>query len=198
MNVYAESNFILELALKRDQWQSCQAIIGLAQASGCDLFLPSWSFVEPYRAITTARGSRKQALQSMATQVNELSRSEHFQHLRNRFQAVQEVFIESEQLADEGLESARRLVRSAAHILPITGDVLLRADDWRPTLVGKEVDAVMLATVYEHARARRSPSVFLNRNSKDFDDPLIVKMLAEEGCRLCFNFDEGLQLLRPA
>jgi hypothetical protein len=39
-------------------------------------------------------------------------------------------------------------------------------------------------------------SCFLNRNSKDFDDPDIIEMLESKNCKLLFNFDKGRDYVR--
>lgn len=40
--------------------------------------------------------------------------------------------------------------------------------------------------------AQGAPTSFLNRNSKDFDDPDIVETLRKMGCKMLFSFDNGL------
>jgi hypothetical protein len=53
-------------------------------------------------------------------------------------------------------------------------------------------DAVMLASVLADAIAWQSPSVFLNRNTRDFDDPDIKHGLEQVGCDLILSFDDAL------
>ena len=40
MNVYVESNFVLELALLQEQWTSCEAILTLCEAKSVQLVVP--------------------------------------------------------------------------------------------------------------------------------------------------------------
>lgn len=43
-------------------------------------------------------------------------------------------------------------------------------------------DSVVYASVLRHLRSVESPACFLNRNSKDFDDPDIEQELAAARC----------------
>lgn len=51
MNVYAESNFVLETALEQDEGESCNEIIRLASAGRLGLVIPAFSLAEPHQAI---------------------------------------------------------------------------------------------------------------------------------------------------
>ena len=55
MNVYAESNFVLEHALQQEESDSCGEIIRLASASKITLVVPAFSLAEPYQAISLGR-----------------------------------------------------------------------------------------------------------------------------------------------
>jgi hypothetical protein len=55
-------------------------------------------------------------------------------------------------------------------------------------------DAIVLASVLAHMDLRRPPeSCFLNRNTKDFDDPDIRERLEARGCRFFGKFEDGLR-----
>jgi hypothetical protein len=54
----------------------------------------------------------------------------------------------------------------------------------------------VLASVLRDARLGLTPSCFLNRNTKDFDDPAIVAELARRQCKLIGHFDHGLGYIR--
>ncbi len=55
-------------------------------------------------------------------------------------------------------------------------------------------DAVVLASVLAHLDQHApDESCFLNRNSKDFDDPDIRERLDVRGCKFLTKFEDGLQ-----
>jgi hypothetical protein len=57
-------------------------------------------------------------------------------------------------------------------------------------------DAIVLASVISHLEIHRpAESCFLNRNSKDFDDPSIRERLEALGCRFLARFEDGLHYI---
>ena len=52
MNVYIESNFVLELALLQEQSSSCEEILGLCESRGVRFVVPAYSLAEPYETLT--------------------------------------------------------------------------------------------------------------------------------------------------
>ncbi len=55
----------------------------------------------------------------------------------------------------------------------------------------------LLASVMADLDARKpEEACFLNANSKDFDDPDVVDMLAQRGCKIFFSFDDCLSYIR--
>ena len=51
MNVYVESNFILEQALEQEQCESCEQLIQIAAAGSIRLVIPAFSLAEPHIAL---------------------------------------------------------------------------------------------------------------------------------------------------
>jgi len=53
VNIYVESNFVLELPLLQEQYASCEDILRLCQAGKAQLIIPAYSLVEPYETLIT-------------------------------------------------------------------------------------------------------------------------------------------------
>ena len=51
MNVYIESNFVLERALEQEECESCAEIIQFASRGHLTLVIPAFSLAEPHHAI---------------------------------------------------------------------------------------------------------------------------------------------------
>ena len=51
MNVYVESNFVLELALLQEQFASCEKMLGLCRSGDIPLVIPAYSLAEPYETL---------------------------------------------------------------------------------------------------------------------------------------------------
>jgi hypothetical protein len=61
------------------------------------------------------------------------------------------------------------------------------------TQLGLELpDALMLASVLGDADEQPSQSIFINRNTKDFDDRDVKARLRRVACDLVWKFDDGL------
>ncbi len=79
MDVYVESNFVLEVTLLQEQHESCEKIIELCEASKVNLILPAYSLVEPYETIVRYAKKRTKISNDLATEVKQLSRSKPYQ-----------------------------------------------------------------------------------------------------------------------
>jgi hypothetical protein len=51
MNIYVETNFVLELAFVQEQHESCEQIIGLCEAGNATAVLPAFCISESYETI---------------------------------------------------------------------------------------------------------------------------------------------------
>ena len=61
MNVYVESNFMLEQALEQEQCENCKELIGIASAGSIRLVVPAFSLAEPHIALMR-RGNERSRL----------------------------------------------------------------------------------------------------------------------------------------
>jgi len=57
-------------------------------------------------------------------------------------------------------------------------------------------DAIVYASVVSDLASGTGRGCFLNRNTKDFDDPDIAQELWALGCKLLPRFDQGLDYMR--
>lgn len=51
MNVYVESNFVLELALLQEQHVACEEILLLCERGTLRLVMPAYCLMEPYETL---------------------------------------------------------------------------------------------------------------------------------------------------
>lgn len=76
MNVYVESNFVLEQALEQEQCESCKELIKIASAASIRLVIPAFSLAEPHIALMR-RGSERSRLSAELQKHRELPVSLH-------------------------------------------------------------------------------------------------------------------------
>jgi len=80
-----------------------------------------------------------------------------------------------------------------AEIVVLDAAILSHAGTMQTSLAMSGQDAIVLASVLRHLRLTAPPeSCFLNRNSRDFDDPDVRELLGQLRCKYFGRFDSGL------
>jgi predicted nucleic acid-binding protein len=73
--VLAESNFVLELALRQEQFEHAERILRLAEAKHLQLVIPACSLIEPYQTLIRRRRERKEFSRRLQEEIKLLERS---------------------------------------------------------------------------------------------------------------------------
>ena len=82
---------------------------------------------------------------------------------------------------------------NVAEVIPLDSDVFRYAEVMPFVSVMSAQDSIVLASIVLHLRdAAPAESCFLNRNSKDFDDPNVREMLDGFNCKFFARFDDAL------
>ncbi len=63
MNIYAETNFVLELTFEQEQCSYCQQILSLCEAGQAKLIMPAYSLAEPHEKLTRQSRNRRELQQ---------------------------------------------------------------------------------------------------------------------------------------
>ena len=193
MNVYVESNFVLEHALEQEDFDSCTKIIELAANRQIRLILPAFSLAEPHQAIAGKVKARSRLSEDLRIHLNELGRSRRHREMPARFDALAAALIASAQFEREGVRRTVKELLQASDIIPLDIATLHSATAMELEYELSGQDSIVLASVLAHLETNTPPeSCFLNRNSKDFDDPSIRKTLDAYGCKFFAKFAPGL------
>jgi len=75
MIIYAESNFVLELALLQKEHQSCQKILSLCETGNVNFVLPAMCLTEPLDTLVRRAKNRKSFAYQLEIEVKQLSRT---------------------------------------------------------------------------------------------------------------------------
>ncbi len=194
MRVYAESNFVLEIALDQEEVDQCHGLLDGASAGRVPVVIPAISVFEPYYKIAGNGKRRRDLAQQVETQAREFGRTKGFEDSSVKLRDLIRIFAESENAEQAKLSSALETVLKTCEVIPLTGNVVARAvADVGPRLGLDLPDALVYASVLEDLDAAGSPrSCFITKNAKDFGDPDIESELAQRGCKLLFTFADGL------
>lgn len=196
MIVYAETNFLLEIAYLQEGSESCREILDLAGNDKLTLSVPAFSMIEA-RQTWNRRSSEHRALQNQLQPIiRQLARS-------GPFSTVTESSLELLKALESGEDTRTRLedllaaLPSMARILPLDSEIVARARRVENNLGLSPSDAVVYATVLFHLQsAPAGRKCFLNRDSKGFANPDVYDELDDLGCKLIVSFENGRDFIR--
>jgi predicted nucleic acid-binding protein len=196
LNVYVESNFVLELALAQEQHGSCEELLLLAEEERIRIILPAYSLAEPYETLKRRHRSRSQVKETLDREIRELSRSANYVSQVRNFGAVTSVLIDSGGEETQRLEATRSRLLRHAEIIPLDCSILQSASDLRSTYALEPQDATIFASILSHLeRSESKASCFLSRD-QDFGDPDLSERLGQLRCKLLSRFDHGVGYIR--
>ena len=196
MTVYVESNFVLEQALQQEQSDSCDAIVNLAASGDISLVIPAFSLAEPHQALALKEKARNRLSNELQQQLSELGRSKPYRGVPDEFSALASLLIRSADQEREGLQRAIGGLLRTAEVIPLDGGIVTAGGELQTAFPMSGQDAIVLASVLQHLeRTGPAESCFLNRNSRDFDDPDVRERLDRFGCRFFGRFDRGYQFI---
>jgi predicted nucleic acid-binding protein len=198
MRVYAESNFVLELVLEQEQGIACEQIVSLAESRTIELALPAYALIEPYQTIIRRENDRETLSKAIRLERAQLQRTASLAPDTARLQDAEDLLLRASQDAFARFSAVRARLLRGAEILAVDASILETAEVDASRFSLSFPDAVMVAAVYHDAAKRHTPSVFLNRNIKDFLDPDVKKYLASVSCTVIGSFDNGLARINSA
>ena len=171
MTVYVESNFVLELALLQEQHESCDRVVSLASENRVRLVVPAYSLVEPYETLMRFFKKRQAIGEEVRAELRQLGRSAPYEEQTAALEDLTALFIRSQEDERNRLEDVLGRLLKVAELVPLTASVIAEALHHQQQGFSPQ-DAVVYASVLQHAADDvEEEKVFLNRNSKDFDDP---------------------------
>ncbi len=197
MNIYVESNFVLELALLQEQHGSCEGVLGICEAGVANLLVPAYSLIEPYETLVRRHSQRKEMKRKLDAELRQITRSAAYSQRLARIQDLTLLLIDSADEEAKRLEQVRERFLKTAEVISLEVSVLIAASQYQRDHGLSPQDSVVYASVLSHlVQASPSESCFLNKNSKDFDDPDLVEELKRRRCKMIPRFDQGYEYVR--
>ncbi|HTU65769.1 MAG TPA: PIN domain-containing protein [Steroidobacteraceae bacterium] len=196
MRVYAETNFVLELALKQGESDSAEEIVALSETKKIELVLPAFSLVEPYNKLHRTRKERQRLRDELEKQLAQMIRSEGFADLRSQSHALLAALSNKSDLEAQEHEKVIERLNECAVILPLTKEIVASASARQ--LVDLEAqDALVFASIERHLNAsEKTYSVFANKDAAGFLDKSVSDDLARLGCKVIPSFDATVAYLK--
>ena len=197
MNIYVETNFVLELTFEQEQCASCEQILQLCEAGQGKLIIPAYSLAEPHEKLSRQARSRRKLQQSLDAELRQLSRTASYASRIKSIQDIGSLMVQSNEEERHRFIQCRERLLNVGEIVALTADILIQAASCETTYDLTPQDALVYASVIDHLqRYQPQQACFLNRNSKDFDSPDIVDQLNQFNCRMIPRFDHGYSFLQ--
>lgn len=193
MKIYVESNFVLELALAQEQHTSCDTILRHCESGSAELAITAYSLMEPYETLMRRHKKRTLIKADLDDQFRQLARTSTYAEQLARFQDLTGLLTDSAVEESARLEQVRARLLNTARIIPLEPRILHAAAEHQRRHDLSPPDSVIYASALtDLGDSNPEPSCFLNRNTRDFDDPDIVQELLARNCKLLPRFDSGL------
>jgi len=198
MIVYAESNFIIELAYQQTEHEACEELIKFAECHVVKLVIPAISISEPYESLIRRQKRRNDLVRQLNIELSELSRSRPYAEVAEDSKAYIAPLVASIQVEQAGLDATLERCLNIAEIAPIKADTVRAALALRrDSGLESPQDALVAAALLEHMRGDPDRDrIFVNRNTKDFLNPDVQEQLGKESCKFFGKFTDSLGYLR--
>lgn len=192
MILYAESNFLLEIALARENEESARAVIDRAERGEVELSVPVFCLCEPFSTVSYRARKRAQEFRAVQRQLEDLGRGQVHRGLIDAMVTPLTDVLDVEIRERTELDDIVGRLLACATILDLSEAVFTASREAQVTHGLDASDSIVYATVLLDARARdvAEPKVFVTRNTNDFDREAIREELSAAGCRLTFSFDD--------
>jgi predicted nucleic acid-binding protein len=197
MNIYVETNFVLELVFQQEQSASCEQILRLCEAENARLVIPAYSLAEPHEKLTRQANSRKELQQTLEAELRQLVRTAPYATRVSSIQDIASLLVQSNEEEKQRFTHYRDRLLKIAEAVPLTLEILTAAASYETPYDLKPQDALVYASVITHLRQHKpANSCFLNKNTKDFDNPDIVDELNKYNCKMIPRFDHGYSFIQ--
>ncbi|MFZ4660988.1 MAG: PIN domain-containing protein [Caldilineaceae bacterium] len=196
MNVYVETNFVLELVFEQEQYQWCENLLSLCEVKKISLLLPAYCLMEPHEKLARQSNTRLELQRILVAEVRQLSRTASYTARVTQMQDIGNLLLQSNRDEQQRFYHYLNRILGVTEIIPLTAEVISDGVRNEGLYKLRPQDAIVYASVINHLRQHNTvQSCFLNRNSRDFDVPNILQELNQYNCRMIPLFDQGYQFI---
>lgn len=191
MNLYIETNFILELTKGQAQSPACERILSPGYA-GVELCIPGFCFVEARNALRQDNSRRSAVVNEL---VRELSQMENTSFALpaprlDILMGVRASFVSASTYYLERLDGTISDIRTRARVLDVESHLI---DEVGRIMAAHELeafDAYILLTVLEDIRKTGAERSVFATQDRDFANDSVIDLLAGAGCSLVTSYWE--------
>ena len=134
MNVYVESNFVLELALLQEQSRSCEEILSLAEGGRIQLVAPAYSLIEPYETLIRREKGRQRIGLELNNQIKQIARNKKLKTELHDFENITALLLRAVEEDKKRLKLVRSRLLQSACVIAMDASVLRDATKYEQEL----------------------------------------------------------------
>ncbi|MCY4376295.1 MAG: PIN domain-containing protein [Spirochaetaceae bacterium] len=188
MNVYVESNFVLELALQQQESASCENMLQRCEEGRCRILVPAYCLAEPHETLMRRRKERMRMKVELDAQLGQIARTATNAPQLSGFLTVTDLLIRSTEQESRKLDEVSDRLQRVAEVIPLDASILQDSSRFRRAHRFSPQDAIVYASVVAHlAIGSERESYFVSRD-RHFDDPDVVAELGRFNCGLLRSF----------
>lgn len=196
MNIYCETNFILEIVFAQEESIYCEKLISLCQRKKIRIILPSYSFAESIYRLENQIKLQNNFQKDLNSQITHFSRnSRNIQQIKT-FSELDTFLNKNTEDSTKRLEECRKVLTKNAELISFDENVLKKVNSVKSKYDLTLQDAIIFTSILSHLQQNKaSQSCFLNRNAKDFSTSEIKTKLKSLNCKLIPSFEDGLKFI---
>jgi hypothetical protein len=127
VNIYVETNFILEIAFEQEQYPSCENILQLCEAGQAKLIIPAYSLAEPHEKVSRQARSRRELQQLLDAELRQLSRTTSYVSRIKSIQDIASLMVQSNEEERHRFIQCREWLLKTGEIVALTTEILIEA-----------------------------------------------------------------------
>ncbi len=196
MNIYCETNFILEIVFAQEQANYCKNIITLCKKNKVHIIIPAYSFAEAIYRIESQTILQENFKKNLNSQTNHFSRTSQYTQQIKNFRKLDTFLTQNKEELKSRFEKCRKDLVNNAEIIPLDDDTLKTTKSVESEYDLTFQDSIIFTSILSHLQQNNTvPSCFLNRNAKDFNTAEIKSKLALLNCKLIPSFEHGFSFI---
>ncbi len=216
MIVYVESNFVLEIALRREEYPAAEAILSLAENDKIELRFPGFILSETFGALRYRRGKRSNLYRSLQATLKDIKRSASLREPALIMEPLIEIFEDALETDFDTLHLTLQRMLSKGKTVTIDQAVFQDALTRKIKLDLALEDSIIFASIVNDLDSLKGSissgdekACFLSRDKSAFSDVdeerigiklqskrQINEELKKYGCKYLGSFEDGLNFIQ--
>lgn len=191
MIVLAESNFVLELALRREEVEHAERILQLSERRQIELAIPACAIPESFRVLTESSKRRARLAEDMRKELRELARSSHYADLEKTSAGFSQTLVASADSERDGLKSTIDRLTSCATLIALDGPVIKGITRAQADYNLQSGDASIFVSIDTWLRTQQEGEKIFVTRDHDFSADPVSEYLAKLDCRVLSRFADA-------